>query len=358
MTLETIVNELGKQPGITVSINGNVLSFSTTPKITFEDWAWRWAISYKQGIVKDNTYFDSIERPLRLHLIPRFGEMFLDEILPVHVHDYFRELTDCYTLETQHKIKVCLHALFDAAIENRLCTVNPVSKTLKLTSRVEPQIKQIWSLEQYQTAWDFARTHEHGLTVMVLMETGLLRSEMLGLEVKDFNAEQGILHVRNGLVPAKRVATGKTENLHQGLKNKYRKRDIPISEELSAAINRIPRKIFVGGNTAKGISPTLVVPTFLFYSPMGKAWSPMNWFHRRYEPFMRDLHATYPDVPILSPHELRHTRASLLKEQGVSLYDIQKLLGHRDLTMLSRRYLHTDVETLRQNLQLKNSPER
>lgn len=353
MNLETLIQELEKHPNISITISSNGMKCSSNPKITFETWAWQWAKNYKQGVVKDNTYFDSIERQLRLHLVPRFGPMSLDEILPIHVHEYFRELSPKYRIETQHKIKTCLHALFEAAIENHLCSTNPVSKSLKLSSQIPPYPKSTWSKEQFQTVWNFAQNHPFGLTIMVLMETGLLRSEMLGLEISDFDAEKNILMVRNGLVPAKRVSTRKVELMHQGLKNNYRKRDIPISDNLTERIRCIPREIFVGGNIKKGIPPHSVIPKFLFYSPTGKAWHPMNWFHRCYSPFMEDMHTQFPNIPILSPHELRHTRASLLNQEGVSLYDIQKLLGHRDLTMLSRRYLHTDTEALRQNLHIK-----
>lgn len=352
MTIEQMIEALNTHPEITVTISATGINVSSPPKITFEEWAWRWAKNYKQGTVKDSTYFNNIERQLRLHLIPRFGPQPLDAILPVDVHEYFCELSEKYTLETQHKIKVCLHALYDAAIENNLCAINPVTRTLKLNSKIPPAEKKIWTSSQYHTAWNFARAHPNGLTIMVLMETGLTRSEMLGLEFKNFDSKHNILMIRNGLVPSKRVKSGKVECIHEGLKTTYRKRDIPISTELADRIRAIPREILTGGNLRKNIPPQMVRPDFIFYSPVGKPWNPSNWFHRCYEPFMSELHAKHPDVPILSPHELRHTRASLLKEQGVDLYDIQKLLGHRDLTMLSRRYLHTDVELLRQHLDL------
>ena len=40
------------------------------------------------------------------------------------------------------------------------------------------------------------------------------------------------------------------------------------------------------------------------------------------------------------PHELRHTAASVLSDQGVPLEHIADLLGHVDVTMVSRTYRH------------------
>ena len=67
---------------------------------------------------------------------------------------------------------------------------------------------------------------------------------------------------------------------------------------------------------------------------------------------MEAVIAEHPEVPPLSPHELRHTRATLLKDQGKDIYSIAKLLGHSDLDMLSKRYAHDNVEALREALDI------
>ena len=65
---------------------------------------------------------------------------------------------------------------------------------------------------------------------------------------------------------------------------------------------------------------------------------------------MRALHATDPEVPVLTPHELRHTRATLWIAQGMDPYMAARLLGHSDLKILTKIYDHTSPETLRQAL--------
>lgn len=65
---------------------------------------------------------------------------------------------------------------------------------------------------------------------------------------------------------------------------------------------------------------------------------------------MQALHREHPEIPSLSPHELRHTRATLWIAQGIEPYMAARLLGHSDLKMLTKIYDHTSEETLRNAL--------
>jgi site-specific recombinase XerC len=52
-------------------------------------------------------------------------------------------------------------------------------------------------------------------------------------------------------------------------------------------------------------------------------------------------------------HDLRHTFASYLRQRGVDLHTIQKLLGHKDGRM-TQRYAHLCVDNLRDAVSVLN----
>lgn len=340
MEIEELLQVMNTHPNLNITFQ--IKGAEDSP--IFKEWAWRWATSYKMGVVKDNTYFDSFERQLRLHLIPYFGELCLRDIKPIDIQEYFSRLHDTYSVESQHKLKVCLHELFEAAKENGYCDANPVTKSIRLQSTVTLHDTITWSRAEYETAWCFAAKHPLGVSIMMLMETGMNRGEMLGIRRREFDPVQKVLCLNDALVPVKCVKSGKVESIHRGLKNKYRKRKLPISDELTKHLLNMPDKVVVNDKP--------VPIEYLICSPTGQAYHPNNWYHRCYLPFMRDLREAHPEIPYITPREMRHTRASLLHSDGVDLYDIQKLMGHKDLTMLSRRYLHTNVELLRDHLGL------
>ena len=84
---------------------------------------------------------------------------------------------------------------------------------------------------------------------------------------------------------------------------------------------------------------------------------PRNWYDREYRSFMKDLIKAHPEIPSLTPHELRHTRATLWSAQGVPQHLIADLLGHCDTRMLERVYNHTTTDTLRQALEAVQTKE-
>ena len=329
-------------------ILGQLLS-GAMPQVLFRDWARRWLSTYHQGRIK--TFWGTYLEPVELHLIPYFGEMVMAEILPIDIAAYFKEAGRWYALETLKKDRMCLRGIFETAVENGICARNPVTSTLRLASSVPPQEKHTWTQEQYDTVFDYARRDNY-VDIMILMETGITRSELLGLTWPNFDPERRIFKLKDGLVQLRRSEDGKLALVHDGLKNKYRYRAVPVSLEIVERLLSLPRIIYVGGNARKRTPPRKVEPEYIICAPRGGPYQPANWYHRRYLPFMEAVIAEHPEVPPLSPHELRHTRATLLKDQGKDIYSIAKLLGHSDLDMLSKRYAHDNVEALREALDI------
>lgn len=317
----------------------------------FDDWARHWLKTYKLGKVKGNTYTGTYQIPVENHLIPYFGGAQLSDIRPADIQDFFNQKGKTASLESMKKMRTCLFGIFDTALENDLCRKNPVTKSITLHSAVQKPEKRVYTAEQYKLVESLAK--ERGaLDILVLLQTGISRSELLGLKWSDFDQKQNILYITQGTVQYKDPETGEWILSSDGLKNDYRQRPIPISGELAALLRAKPRIIQVGGNIKKGIPPQDVMPEYIFHASNGNAFSPTNWKHRQYDAFMSALSEKHPEIPALTPHELRHTRATLWKDQGVDIFSIAKLMGHADLDMLAKRYAHNNVDTLKKALGL------
>ena len=79
---------------------------------------------------------------------------------------------------------------------------------------------------------------------------------------------------------------------------------------------------------------------YVFLNP--KTGKPIKHFHRTW-----DRIRTNAGVPDLRVHDLRHSYASVLINSGRSLYEVQKLLGHSNIST-TQRYAHLTQDTLRE----------
>ena len=268
--------------------------------------------------------------------------MRIGDIKPVHIQRYINEAATKYAPETIKKDFNCLKLIFDTAVDNQLCVKSPMTRSIKLPRYETVKDKHAFTQAQYDVA--YAAAQEYGdLSLALMLETGLSRSELLGLRWEDIDEENRCLRVTQGLVVYHDVEVDRQVMCSDGLKNKFRKRTLPITDDtLWLRLTQTPQTVKMGGKEIR--------TEYIIHSPEGKPYNPNNWANRVFRPFMQRLHREHPDIPELSPHELRHTRATLWIAQGIDPYMVARLLGHSDLKMLTKIYDHPSTETLRKAL--------
>lgn len=343
--VEYLVQQLNQIPGITVAIQYETSEMTSELYLgmSFAQYARYWLTHYKLGTVKGNTYQGTYEEPLYLHIIPYFRDLQIQAVTPADVRAFFDvKRSEGYALETMRKMRACLKAIFSTAQENKLCYNNPVTSSLVLRSDKPPKEKNCWTREQVDIANNFADAHPKGLGIQILLETGISRSELLGLQWPHHFPNSRVLAITDGLVYQKDPFFGVYGLVCEGLKNGYRLRALPISARLNARLALEPQTIFRHGQPIK--------TQHIIHAPRGGPFSPSNWYDREYKPFMRDLTEEHPEIPWLTPHELRHTVATVTANENVNLHFVAQLLGHCNLDMLGKRYLHRDIEPLRRAL--------
>ena len=165
----------------------------------FGEWS-DYCLPLVKSRMKANTYHNNYEIPLYLHLQPYFGEWELREIKTSTVQQFVDIKGKRYAKETIKKMTGCMSLLMDFAIDEGLADRNPVTRRIYIQSAVPPQVKRVWTQEQYDKAWAFARYRLDAAHILTLMETGITRSELLGITQDDFDPAGKKLILRNGLV--------------------------------------------------------------------------------------------------------------------------------------------------------------
>lgn len=295
---------------------------------TFENWALKWLESYKKGTIKEHTFNFTYRINVEKYLIPYFKKAKLYDIKQIDIQRYFNTVKndngEPLAKSTLDKQKMILKSIFEAAIDNDLCYKNPV-KNIKYQRVNETIEKRVYTKEQAETVLDYARKNNL-IDIVIMLETGIRRSELLGLQWNDIDFERNTMHIQRAVTQTKGaiiIDKPKTETSD---------RIIPLSKAFTEYLkNFINDNIYVLGTDNKPRSPGTYAKQFK--RTMDKINSDTN-------------------CPILTPHELRHTYGTLLREQGVDIYTIQKVMGHSDISVTASIYVHNDIDVLREQLKV------
>lgn len=307
--------------------------------ILFSEWAKKWLEIYKKPNVDGNTYHLTYEQNVNNHLIPFFGKSRMQNILPMDVQAFF-DSNSKFSESVLKKLHMCLNGIFETAIENDLCRKNPVKHILAKSKRTKNE-KHVYTDVQIQKVKEYAKGRM--LEVYLLLCTGVRRGELLGLKWSDFSVKDKCIHIRSSIADIQ-DGVNKSENkvlenlVYNGVKKNPPKwksyRIIPIDDECVSVIKSIPKD-----------------GEYIFPKKNGLPQSPNTW-SQKFKRFMDAMHKEYPEVPIITAHELRHTFGTMLRRRGVDIYTIQKIMGHKDIKMTSEIYVHNELDTLRKELKL------
>lgn len=296
-------------------------------KMKFKEWAYIWLENYKKGTVKGNTFKQTYQDTFRIHLLPVFGEVPLDELTKRDVAEYLKCLSTRYSDSVLQKIRICILGMYSAAIDEDLCAINPAIG-VKVKSLVEKKNKSTYSPQEAAQLYEYASHHRYGLGVCVMLESGLRCSEMLGLKWDDVDFHGRCLYVKRASV------TVECKAFVSAPKSATSKRVIPISTKLCNSLKEAYFK-----RTSDYIVPR----------PSGEPYCPVDYLRYRYNPFMREATEAL-GIPRLTSHELRHTRGTNLYSSSGDIYAVSKYLGHASVETTAKYYIHTSPEVLRSRL--------
>lgn len=295
-------------------------------KYSFVDWMDRWLADYKEPNISDQTY-QRTYLPIRRELAKKFPRRQLQSFQPVEWQHYFNAAA-FRSGSYLNKRKMFLTGLFQAAVDNDLIDKSPMRGVI-VPNGAPAKEKRAYTNDQYKKVLAFAQSDPDGLGPFIMLKYGLRRSELLGLMWKDIDFTEKTLHIERAVRMDHGIAElGPT-------KTKRSNRTLPLDDDFIEHLKMVPRSsIYVMGAFGDGNKPR----------------NPDTWVRERFGAYCARLTDALPDIPVLSPHELRHTFGSILYNAGVDIVTISRMMGHSKIDVTVNTYVHSDVEDLRNNL--------
>ena len=262
------------------------------------------------------------ERALRLRVLPRIGHVQVKVVKPAALVRLLEQIErEGLGGRAREQVHHALRRLFRFAIERDYLQTSPMARVPP--PRYEPEERQVWTAEQARAFLAATRDSPRFVAFALVLTAGLRSGELRGLRWGDVDFERGVLHVQRQ--QALVLADGQYRVEAAPPKSAASRRRVALGEIALAALRAHREKA----------PPELRGPdAWILATRTGRPVTAAN------------LHAEWRrarervGLPPVTFHDLRHTAATLMLDQGVNAKVLSDILGHSHVSTTLATYAH------------------
>lgn len=280
--------------------------------MTFAKFIDHWLNNVSKPSVEATTW-DSYERCVRLHLVPRLGGIKLAELRPLHVEKFFADMQkDGVSGGNAKKISEVLGTALEHAVRVDVMRSNPAASVPKpKTAAIEIlpfTVDEIAAIRKQATG------HRLEALFALAIGTGAREGELLALGWEHVNFEAGTIHVQRTLATVENAFV---------LKKPKSTRANRVIELPSFAVELLAahRKAMVAQGNGRAAT--------IFCTRKGNPIARTNFVRKVHMPLLEAA-----GVPYRKFHTFRHTHVSELLHRGESVVDVARRIGDRPEVIL------------------------
>ena len=283
---------------------------------TFGEFLPNWLEAIKPSIRLRS--YETYEVHIRCHIIPDLGEIKLHDLRPDHIQRFYvTKLDSGAGVSTVRLCHAILHRALTHAVKWGLLARNVCDAVDK--PKADTPEMSVWNLDQVRQFLQVIQKHRWEALFHLAVTTGLRQGELLGLLWTDLN-----------------WATGKLAIQRQAYKGELR--------DLKSASSR--RVVVLGATALDKLRERQA------HQELERAWGPWKergliFTTRTVAPIEpTTLRIVFDDLiskaglPRIRFHDLRHTAATLMLQQGVHPKVVQERLGHSNISITLNTYSH------------------
>lgn len=282
--------------------------------LTFAGVAKLW-LEYKKSNLRETTW-EMYNYTANLHF-NELDQLKIDRIGTGHIEKFIAARQKAgMNLSTLRKILVTLNQVMAYAVRHNYIAFNPVrdAERPRSNGNISDQGKiKVLNPEQINAFLEKVTNQKYYVLFLTAIMTGARQGELLGLKWSDINFQKKQLQIRRTFNHGRFFEP----------KTKGSTRNVDLSPVVIREMAKW--KLSCGGND----------DDLIFASENNTPIKKENLIRRYFEPALKAA-----GLPMMRFHDLRHTYASLLIEQGENIKYISNQLGHTNPTTTLNIYAH------------------
>ena len=273
-------------------------------------------------------------------MLPFFSDLMLDEVNGIFIMKYLAWLRNDYRTyygeplsasTIKHHFNM-LRMIFNYAETQELIIKNPIKKVP--VPKLERQKVDALSEEDAKKFIAAIKklSFDYQCIIMILLTSGLRRGECIGLQWQDIDFENNTITVERAATYTKETGT-----IISDPKTINSIRTIPMMQGLADMLQKL--KTFRHTEY-----PNIKINESFLFCTEGNPFEPRdpNAVTRRLNTFVRKN-----NLPDVSPHDLRHSCATLLLNCGADIKSVQEILGHANASTTLNFYVRSDLKHMK-----------
>lgn len=305
--------------------------------MTLDEWYEKWMETCKKNC-RNNTK-DTYARHYK-RVKEALGWRKLNKLNLVVMQDAINGLRTDNERKNSKKILV---DMLEKAVASDLITKNVAKQITTEITKEEKNPRRVLTVKETEIFLTEAESTFYYNLFVVALETGMRIGELSGLQWKDIDYKNKVVHVRHSMTYFSKDGKYMFE-LHPTKTNKGL-RDIPLTER---AITALRKQYFVKQTiNNSGKEPMEGFENLVFVTKNNR---PTTQFlvSECIDGIIKRVHKNNPDLVFekFSPHTFRHTFATRWLEAGVPIKIVSAMLGHSQLQLTTDLYMHVTQDSL------------
>lgn len=307
-------------------------TYTEPSKLMLREWVEDKWLPVVETQVKPST-FESYERNMRHHVLPKLGGRKLRDIGPAQLNDLYANLLASgrrngdggLSAKTVRYIHTIIHKALSDALDAGVVAANVAERAKPPRPRTRSATEiRFWTPDQLGTFLRIVDQHRLAVAWRVSAMTGMRRGEVLGLRWRDIDFDNARIHVRQAVVSVRYELIFSTPKNH-------RARVVDIDLETVEAL-RLHRKAQEAERDEWG--KDYLDSDLVFCKENGEPLHPQTYS----QAFERIVAKS--DLPPIRLHDLRHTHATIALRAGIPAKFISERLGHENPAFTLKQYAH------------------